>query len=92
MDMGLDAAIDRREKIGTLERLARFVLVAYLSPVILIVLAIGLVGMLAAKIGKPTARVASNDIAVTVEGVHSGHEPTRPLGLAKSPVQARELV
>jgi hypothetical protein len=92
MDIRLDTAIDRREKPHPLERLLRIGLVAWLSPVILVVLAIGLVAMLAAKIGKPIARVAIKGVAATVEGFHPGHEMNRPLGLAKNPAQVRELV
>jgi hypothetical protein len=67
MDMKADAAIDRRGGIAPLDHLVRLGLVIYLSPVILVVLAIGLIGLLAAKIGKPAA-------PVTVEGFHS-HRP-----------------
>jgi hypothetical protein len=92
MDIRLDAAIDRREEIRPLERLLRIGLVAWLSPVILVVLAIGLVGMLATRIGKPTSRVAVKGVGAAVEGFHSGHEMNRPLGLAKNPAKVRELV
>jgi hypothetical protein len=91
--MGPDAAIDRRQEIGTPERLARLSLVVLLSPVILIVLAIGLVGMLAQKLGgRPVAMVAVEGVKVTVEGDHLAHDPNRPLGLARMPTQVRELV
>jgi hypothetical protein len=92
MDIRLDAANDRREEMRPLDHLLRIGLVAWLSPVILVVLAIGLVAMLTEKIGKPTARIAIKDIGAAVEGYHPGHEMNRPLGLAKNPAQVRELV
>ena len=92
MDIRVDAAIDRREDNRPLERLLRIGLVAWLSPVILVVLAIGLVAMFASKIGKPIARIAIKGVDATVEGYHPGHEMNRPLGLEKSPAQVRELV
>jgi hypothetical protein len=92
MDTSVDAAIGGRGGIGSLERIGRFVLIAYLSPVILVVLAIGLVGMVATKIGKPTAMGALKGASVTVKGVHSAHETNRPVGLAKSVAQVRKVV
>ena len=85
MDQELEATSVRRGGIDPFSRLVRIALVVYLSPVILIVLAIGLVGMLAMKVGKPTARMA-------VEGAHPAHETNRPLGLAKAPARVREMV
>jgi hypothetical protein len=58
MDMKADAAIDRRGGIAPLDHLVRLGLVIFLSPVILVVLAIGLIGLLAAKIGETAGRVA----------------------------------
>ncbi len=85
MDRGLDVAMVRRDEIDPLSRLVRLMLVIYLSPVILTVFAIGLVGMIAAKFTKPIARRV-------VEGVHRGHGPSRPTARAKKPTQVRELV
>jgi hypothetical protein len=61
----------------------RLALVVYLSPVILVVLAIGLVGMVAASIGKPAACVA-------IDGVHPAHKAPGPLGIVGDPSHVRE--
>jgi hypothetical protein len=58
MDMRLDTAFVGRGEIGPIERLVRLGMSIYLSPVILVVLAIGLIGLLAAKLGKTAGRVA----------------------------------
>jgi hypothetical protein len=92
MDIRVDAAIDRPERAFPLDRLMRIGMVVYLSPVILTVLAIGLVGMLATRIGKLTSKVAVKGVGAAVEGYHPWHEMKRPLGLAKNPAQVRELV
>ena len=84
MKMRRDPAIVRREGIISLDRLVRLALVVYLSPVILVVFAIGLVGALAAKIVKPAGKIA-------VEGVHSAHKSGRPVGLAGAASQVREI-
>ena len=70
----MDDAIVGRKDLGPFQRALRIALVVYLSPVILLVMAIGVVGMLAAKVAKPVARIAR-------AGVHSKHEATAPLGI-----------
>jgi hypothetical protein len=84
MDQRADVAHVRPEGLAPLDRFVRIAFVVYLSPVLLIVFAIGLAGMLASKM-RPTARVA-------VEGLHPTHKPNRPLGLARVPTQVRERV
>jgi hypothetical protein len=70
MKMSPGHAIVRREGSHPLDlsRLMRVALVVYLSPVILLVFAIGLIGMLAASLVKPAGQVAA-------KGVHSDREP-----------------
>jgi hypothetical protein len=69
--MGLLAATVDHAGTGPAQRLVRWALVVYLSPVILVVLAIGLVGVVAASLGKPAARVA-------IDRVHSAHRAPGP--------------
>jgi hypothetical protein len=92
MDLSANNPISPTDDAGLVVRLVRCALVLYLSPAILVVLAIGLVAILAAKLGKPTTRVAIKGVGSTIEGFHPGHEPNHPMGLAKSPVQVREVV
>jgi hypothetical protein len=74
MEQKMDDTIVGREGLGPFQHAIRIALVVYLSPVILLVMAIGVVGMLAAKVAKPVARIAR-------AGVHSKHEPAAPLGI-----------
>ena len=83
--MGLEAATVHHAGTGPAQRLVRLALVVYLSPVILVVLAIGLVGVVAANIGKPAARVA-------IDGIHPAHTAARPSGIVGEPSHAREAI
>jgi hypothetical protein len=85
MNTSVDATIGGPWEIGPLERLGRFVLIAYLSPVILVVLAIGLVGIIATKMRKPIT-------SVTVEDIHSARETNRQVGLATCVAQVCEVI
>jgi hypothetical protein len=76
MERKMDKAIVGRVGNGGFERALRVVLMVYLSPVIAIVMAIGFVGMLAARVGKPVALAA-------VEGVHTDHKLNGPIGFMK---------
>jgi hypothetical protein len=69
MEMRPDAAIVGQ--VGVIPSyLARLALMAYLSPVFLIVLVVGLVGMLALKIWKPLERVNSSDPSLLCSARH----------------------
>jgi hypothetical protein len=59
MEMESDAAIGRPEKIHPLDRLARLALVVYFSPVILVFLAIGLIGLIINQAFSPAPKVRS---------------------------------
>jgi hypothetical protein len=72
----MDDAIVGRQGLSPFERALRITLAIYLFPVMVAVLAIGLVGMVAARFGKPAATVA-------VKGLHPNHESSKPLGLMK---------
>jgi hypothetical protein len=83
--MGLVSATVRRAGTAPAQRLLRLALVVYLSPVIVLVLAIGLVGVVAASLGRPAARVA-------VDGVHPAHAAAGPSGFVGEPSHVRETV
>jgi hypothetical protein len=84
MERTMDNAIGGREGISPVERALRVALVVYLSPVLVVVLAIAIVGMLASRIGKPIARAV-------VEGVHAAHRHTGPIGFMKRNRSARRI-
>jgi hypothetical protein len=83
--MGLVSATVQRAGTAPAQRLLRLALVVYLSPVILLVLAIGVVGVVAASLGRPPARVA-------VDGVHPAHGTPGPSGIVGEPTHVRETV
>ena len=85
MGIRLDVPAETSVEVRPLDRALRIAMVIYLSPVILAVLAVGVVGMVASSFGKPTARVAG-------EGLHSSHKLSRPLGLVRKPAPVREKV
>ncbi len=80
--LGQQSTVD--EGTGLVHRAVRLVLVAYLSPVILVVMAIGLVGMLAGRLARPVARPP-------VTGAHPAHAKARPLGVGRSLALGRPL-
>lgn len=81
MEQPLDVTPAPREEIGPVARLVRIALVVYLSPVILVVLAIGGVAMLASKLMKPAPALAADGPRMA----------NQPMGLARSKKRAREL-
>jgi hypothetical protein len=76
LERTMDEAMIGREGPGPIGRAVRIALVVYLSPVIVIVMAIGVVGMLATRVGKMVTRLAFADIP-------SRHTLAGPMGFIK---------